>query len=98
MIPEETEIIIKNACKLATKSYIRMIEAEPLMANLIFIHSKEGYRTTPDEWVIKQVKGLRHRLMLFHHKGWWDGTYDSLMNGIIDFPMQRHTEAQEELR
>jgi|TARA_R110001606_G_scaffold396151_1_gene569749 hypothetical protein len=99
MIPEETEVIIKDACKIVVKSYHRMFEAEPLMANLVFSHPKVGYRATVDQWVFNQSKTLRYRLEKFYTMGWWDGTYDSLMNGIIDFPMQRyHTEAQEDLR
>tara|TARA_R110002051_G_scaffold259620_1_gene319422 strand:+ start:106 stop:399 length:294 start_codon:yes stop_codon:yes gene_type:complete len=96
MIPRETLDVIAMACKIATKSYLYMLDKEPTMENLIFAGSHRGYRTTVNEWVFAQVKTLEYRLHLFYKKGWWDGTEYSLINGIIDFPLE-HINKQEEL-
>jgi|TARA_R110000824_G_scaffold280739_2_gene468875 hypothetical protein len=95
MIPRETLDVIAVACKVATKSYLHMLDREPAMENLIFAGHHRGYRTNINSWVFGQVKTLEYRLQLFYKKGWWDGTEYSLMNGIIDFP-SKHLNKQEE--
>ena len=95
MIPRETLDVIAVACKVATKSYLRMFDREPAMENLIFVSYRGGYRTNINNWVFQQVKTLEYRLHAFYKNGWWDGIEYSLMNGIIDFP-SKYLELEEE--